>query len=94
MLLRSPLDDHTAQWIWGVLALLLLTAATLGARRVHMAGNQLGAVGVLAAASVAVSPISWVHHLVWLVLPLSALVAVGRGRLAPFSAPWWVMSLA
>jgi len=93
MLLRSPLDDHTAQWIWGVLALLLLTAATLGARRLHAAGNQLGAVGVLAAASVAVSPISWVHHLVWLVLPLSALVAAGHGRLAAAWAGLLIVSL-
>ncbi len=93
MLLRSPLDDHTAQWIWGALALLLLTAATLGARRLHMTGNQLGAVGMLAAASVAVSPISWVHHLVWLVLPLSALVAAGRGRLAAAWAGLLIISL-
>ncbi|MCY7364666.1 MAG: glycosyltransferase 87 family protein [Frankiaceae bacterium] len=93
MLLRSPLDDHTAQWIWGALALLLLTAATLGARRLHAAGNQLGAVGVLAAASVAVSPISWVHHLVWLVLPLSALVAAGHGRLAAAWAGLLIVSL-
>ena len=45
---------------------------------------------MLAALSIAVSPISWVRHLVFLVLPLSALVAARRGRLAA----GWALLLA
>ncbi|SHN42753.1 glycosyltransferase 87 family protein [Cryptosporangium aurantiacum] len=78
MLLRTGLPDHTVSLLWLASALLLVAVATLGARRLERDGNRLGAVGVLAALSVAVSPISWVHHLVWLVLPLSALVAARR----------------
>lgn len=82
MLLRTPLPDDAAQLLWLLVALVLAVLATLGARRLEDAGQRLGAVGVLAALSVAVSPISWVHHLVFLALPLAALVGAGRGRLA------------
>ena len=82
MLLRSGLVEATAERLWMVAAVGLLLAGTAGARSLERAGNRLGAVGVLAATSVAVSPISWQHHLVWLVVPLAALVAADRCRLA------------
>lgn len=82
MLLRAGLDDRTATLLWLAGAAVLAVVATLGAKRLEDAGQRLGALGVLAALSVAVSPISWVHHLVFLVLPIAALVGAGRGRLA------------
>jgi hypothetical protein len=81
MLLRALPDDPTAERIWLLLALALVGVGTYQAWRCERHGNRLAAVGVLAALSVAVSPISWVHHLVWLVLPISALAAAGRWRL-------------
>ncbi len=74
------LDAPAALWPAAVVALLVV--GTRGAARLERAGDRLAAVGVLAALAVAVSPISWVHHLVWLLLPLAALVAAGRHRLA------------
>lgn len=88
MLLRSGLTDTAATALWLLAALALVVVATAGARRLERAGDRLGAVGVLAALSIAVSPISWVHHLVFLALPLAALVAAGRHRLA---AAWAVV---
>lgn len=82
MLLRTPLSDSTAAKVWLVCALVLLIAGVTGARHLERAGLRLAAVGVLAATSVAVSPISWQHHLVWLALPLAALVEGKRHRLA------------
>lgn len=82
MLLRSGLPEQAAERVWLLAALLLLVVGTCGAVRLERAGLRLAAVGTLAATSVAVSPISWQHHLVWLVLPLSALVAAERHRLA------------
>jgi membrane-associated phospholipid phosphatase len=82
MLLRSGLAERAAEHAWMVTGVLLLVAGTLGAKRLEQHGDRLGAVGVLAATSVAVSPISWQHHLVWLVLPIAALVAADRCRLA------------
>lgn len=82
MLLRSGLSEHAATLLWLLAAAVLVVVATLGAKRLEDRGQRLGAVGVLAALSIAVSPISWVHHLVFLALPLAALVAAGRTRLA------------
>jgi hypothetical protein len=82
MLLRATADDGTAERLWLLAAVVLVGVGIAGARRLELAGNRLGAVGTLAAAAVAASPISWQHHLVWLVLPLAALVAAGRSRLA------------
>lgn len=91
MLLRTGIGDTAAERWWLVCAVLLLVAGTLGARHLELRGDRLGAVGVLAATSVAVSPISWQHHLVWLTLPLAALVAAQRVRLA---VGWAVLMIA
>lgn len=88
MLLRTDLPASWAEGTWLLLSLLLVTAGTAGALRLERAGNRLAAVAVLASLSVAVSPISWVHHLVWLCLPIAALVAAGRARLA---AGWFAL---
>ncbi|GAA3397562.1 glycosyltransferase 87 family protein [Cryptosporangium minutisporangium] len=88
MLLRTGLPDSAVSLLWLGSALVLVAVGTFGAWRLERDGNRLGAIGVLAALSVAVSPISWVHHLVWLVLPLSAVVAAGRYVLA---AGWAVL---
>ena len=91
MLLRAFSDDANAERLWLVLAVVLVVVGIIGARRLELAGNRLAAVGTLAAASVAASPISWQHHLVWLSLPLAALVAAGRDRLA---VAWAVVLIA
>ena len=91
MLLRTGIGDTAAERWWLVSAVLLLVVGTLGARHLELRGDRLGAVGVLAATSVAVSPISWQHHLVWLTLPLAALVAAQRVRLA---VAWAVVLIA
>jgi alpha-1,2-mannosyltransferase len=77
MLLRAFDSDAVAERVWIVCALALLAFGVWGARRLELSGNRLGAVGTLAAASVAISPISWHHHLVWLTLPIAALFAAG-----------------
>jgi membrane-associated phospholipid phosphatase len=91
MLLRATADDGTAERLWLFAALVLVGVGIAGARRLELAGNRLGAVGTLAATAVAASPISWQHHLVWLALPLAALVAAERTRLA---AVWSVLLIA
>jgi len=79
ILLRILADDVTAERLWLVAAAVLAAVGTYNAWRCERAGNRLAAVGVLAALSVAVSPISWVHHLVWLSLPIAA----------PAGGAWW-----
>jgi hypothetical protein len=90
MLLRlfGPDGAHNAERLWLLAAVVLVAVGTYQAWRCERAGNRLAAVGVLAALSIAVSPISWVHHLVWLTLPVAALAAAGRWRLV---AGWAVV---
>jgi membrane-associated phospholipid phosphatase len=90
MLLRTPLPESFVSPLWFGLSLLLVVIGTYGAVRLARQGCRLAAVGVLACLSVAVSPISWVHHLVWLAFGLAALVAAGRGRLA---LGWYLLLL-
>jgi membrane-associated phospholipid phosphatase len=80
MLLRL-LPDSPAERAWLAAAVVLVAVGTYQAWRCERAGDRLAAVGVLAALSVAVSPISWVHHLVFLAVPIAALAAAGRWRL-------------
>jgi membrane-associated phospholipid phosphatase len=80
MLLRL-LPDTPAERAWLAAAVVLVAIGTYQAWRCERAGDRLAAVGVLAALSVAVSPISWVHHLVFLAVPIAALAAAGRWRL-------------
>ena len=79
---------HNAERLWLLAAVVLVAVGTYQAWRCERNGNRLAAVGVLAALSIAVSPISWVHHLVWLTLPIAALAAAGRWRLV---AGWAVV---
>jgi alpha-1,2-mannosyltransferase len=63
----------------GVLAIACastLAIAFVRGRRAIQSGNDVAALAIVGMASVAVSPISWSHHLVWLVPAEAVLVAV------------------
>jgi membrane-associated phospholipid phosphatase len=87
MLLRL-LPDPAAERAWLAAAVVLVAIGTYQAWRCERYGDRLAAVGVLSALSVAVSPISWVHHLVFLAVPIAALAAAGRFRLV---LGWFVL---
>ncbi len=65
-------------WIAAVIAVLVYgLRAAVGASR---AGDELRAVAITGLVSVLVSPISWIHHLVWVVPALAVIVGTGRVR--------------
>ncbi len=65
-------------WIVAVVAVLVYgLRAAVGASR---AGDELRAVAITGLVSVLVSPISWIHHLVWVVPALAVIVGPGRDR--------------
>jgi alpha-1,2-mannosyltransferase len=64
-------DYHLFLPVGIALALLALVIV----RRLHDRGHELASWGVTAIAMLAVTPVSWTHHWVWLLLPLAALVA-------------------
>ncbi len=86
------LSDHTA-----ALAVTLTAGAALTvwgssrARRCHRGGDDVTALAVVGCLTCLVSPITWTHHLVWLVLALVVLVARGGRCLAPAVLLLWAV---
>ena len=66
--------------VWAVLATSVMVLGLWRAREAHLAGNELAAVSLVALAGVLVSPISWVHHAVWIVPVGGVLLGDGRDR--------------
>lgn len=74
----APLAGRPAVW------LLLVAAVTIvGLGRAvlaHRRGDELAAITLVGLVSVLVSPVGWIHHLVWFVPALGLLVGDGRDR--------------
>ena len=68
----------TSTAVWAVAAAAVLVVGLRRAREAHLAGDELAAVALVGLAGVLASPISWVHHAVWIV-PVSGVV-LGGGR--------------
>jgi alpha-1,2-mannosyltransferase len=82
---------HAPQWLWAPLALPLAVVGLWRARRAHLAGMELAAVALVGLTTLLVSPISWLHHAVWIVPVLAVLIAWGSegsiGRTPPSGRP-------
>ncbi len=63
---------------WGAVTLGIAVWGLWIARRASKAGLQVTAVGVIGLLSVLLSPLSWLHHLVWIIPALLALLGDGR----------------
>ncbi|MFI9248590.1 glycosyltransferase family 87 protein [Streptomyces sp. NPDC053069] len=68
--------------LWATVVLLTLCVWAWRARRAVSAGDWTAAFALTAAAACLVSPITWVHHLVWLLPSFAVLVRAGRRRIA------------
>ncbi len=66
--------------VWVVAATAVMAVGLWRAREAHVAGNELAAVSLVALAGVLASPISWVHHAVWIVPVGGVLLGDGRDR--------------
>lgn len=79
--------------LWLVAAALVLGLAVLATRSALAAGDRTGAFLAVQFAGLLVSPISWVHHWVW-VLPLLIWAGTGPRRrnrgVRLLAAAWWV----
>ena len=78
MLQRAIAGPWRVLWLVAVVAVVFygLRAAVEASR----AGDELRAVAIVGLVSVLVSPISWIHHLVWVVPALAVIVDTGRDR--------------
>jgi alpha-1,2-mannosyltransferase len=68
--------------LWATAVLLTLCVWAWRARRAVRAGHWAAAFALTGAAACLVSPITWVHHLVWLLPSFAVLVRAGRPRIA------------
>lgn len=79
LLARTFGDGTATKVVWVVLALAVAALAYWRAARAFREDDLLGATLMVGALSVAVSPISWPHHQLWLVL-VAAWWLLQRGR--------------
>lgn len=78
MLLRAPLPDDAVAPLWLLLAAVVAVVGLRKAVQAASAGDELLAVGLVGLLAVLCSPVAWMHHLVWLLPLLGALLADGR----------------
>lgn len=87
--------------LWGVIGTAVTAYGLWLAAKLSRAGEQVLAVAVVGLLTVLVSPIAWLHHMVWVVPAMLGLVGDGRARLrtaagvavwllycAPLELPW------
>ncbi|WP_432562448.1 glycosyltransferase 87 family protein [Kineococcus sp. SYSU DK003] len=102
--LRLYLSEGTTTLVWGLLALVAAVAGFALARALHRRGSLVGEVAACGMVAVLVSPVSWLHHLLWGVVVLGAVVGDGRVRrrvvagvvgllLLWIAWPWWGANL-
>ncbi|GAA3103231.1 glycosyltransferase 87 family protein [Streptomyces echinatus] len=73
---------ETGRPLWATAVLLTLCVWAWRGRRAVEAGDWMAAFALTGAAACLVSPITWVHHLVWLLPSFAALLRAGRLRTA------------
>jgi alpha-1,2-mannosyltransferase len=63
---------------WLVAVVVVLWYGLRAAVEASRAGDELRAVAITGLVSVLVSPISWIHHLVWVIPALAVIIGAGR----------------
>ena len=82
---------HLTQWLWVLWVPIALGVGALGmwrAARAHREGQEIAAVALVGLTGLLMSPISWQHHAVWIVLVVGALAAratTPRRAIAPLA---------
>jgi alpha-1,2-mannosyltransferase len=104
ILLREFLPGQAPGALWAFLALAVAAAGFALARRRARQGREMEGIAVTALLWVLLSPVSWIHHFVVVVVVIGAILADGRSRsrvaiavataaFFAFTVPWWGQSL-
>ncbi len=104
MLLREFLPGQAPGAVWAALALAVAVAGFAVARRLARQSREMEGIAVTALLGVLLSPVSWIHHFLVVVVVIGAILADGRsGRRMAIAAgtavffaltiPWWGQSL-
>lgn len=103
-LVARLVPDGYGTALWAVVAVAVAWYGLRRARDAHRAGDERGGIALVALLPVLLSPIAWIHHLVWFLPMIGALAADGRDRRRLVAAaaaalvlllrlPWWGWSL-
>lgn len=79
VLARLGVESRAA---WAALVVLVLCGWAWRARRAAASGDRAGAFALTGLTACLVSPVTWVHHLVWLLPSFAVLIRAGRPRVA------------
>jgi alpha-1,2-mannosyltransferase len=104
ILLREFLPGQAPGALWAMLAVAVAAVGFALARRLARQGRDMEGIAVTVLLWVLLSPVSWIHHFVVVVVVIGAILADGRSRsrvatavaTAAFFAltiPWWGQSL-
>jgi len=100
LLLREFLPGQAPGALWAVLAVAVAVAGFAVARRLALQSREMEGLAVTALLGVLLSPVSWIHHFLVVVLVAGAILADGRSRVRVVIAavtaafftltiPWW-----
>ena len=78
MWLRAVHDGHASTALWLASAAVVAVVGFRRACAVRREGDELAGVALTGLLAVLLSPVSWIHHLCWLLLVLGVVVADGR----------------
>ncbi len=104
MLLRGFLPGQAPGAVWAAVGVAVAAAGFTLVRRLARESREIEGIAVTALLGVLLSPVSWIHHFVVVVLVIGAILADGRsrGRVAiavgtavffALTIPWWGQSL-
>jgi alpha-1,2-mannosyltransferase len=90
LLARAADPGSPDRLVWAALATLAVVLGLWRAVRAARAGDELVGVTVTGLVAVLISPISWVHHLYWVVPAVVVLIDVAAGTRLHRTAPAWL----
>jgi len=104
MLLRLFLPGQAPGALWGAVVVVVAVAGFAVARRLARQSREMEGIAVTALLAALLSPVSWIHHFIVVVVVIGAILADGRSArrvaiavaTAAFFAltiPWWGRSL-
>jgi alpha-1,2-mannosyltransferase len=70
----------TSPLVWATAAVVAIAVGMYRGRRAHEAGDELAAVTLIGIATLLASPVSWIHHAVWIVPATGVLLGDGTDR--------------
>lgn len=78
MLLRGFAPGPVPTGLWLAMVAIVAVAGFAAARMASRRGNETAAIAIVGMLAILISPVSWIHHIVWVVVAIGAIVDDGR----------------